>query len=193
MPYLIHNAIALELLQKVKQHIHTFSFKPRANGRNIVGCYMLRPFAHPVPCCWMLLRVVARSLKPVKLFSKQLPIFLVPWSPKRNTTCCIRLHSSSNIVGATHAHCAWFTKTYGLYPSHDALQVPTLLGVVASVCTQPLGRQKFLLNSFFFYSWNTSWSFIIALNESTVGPSFRKSDYARRIYSTSWVWNRQLE
>ena len=150
MPYLIHNAIALELLQKVKQHIHTFSFKPRANGRNIVGCYMLRPFAHPVPCCWMLLRVVARSLKPVKLFSKQLPIFLVPWSPKRNTTCCIRLHSSSNIVGATHAHCAWFTKTYGLYPSHDALQVPTLLGVVASVCTQPLGRQKFLLNSFFF-------------------------------------------
>ena len=33
--------------------------KPRANGRNIVGCYMLRPFAHPVACCWMLLRVVA--------------------------------------------------------------------------------------------------------------------------------------
>ena len=25
--------------------------KPRANGRNIVGCYMLRPFAHPVVCC----------------------------------------------------------------------------------------------------------------------------------------------
>ena len=40
-----------------------------------------------------------------------------------------------NIVGAAHAHYAWFTKTYGLYPSHDALQVPTLLGVVASVCT----------------------------------------------------------
>ena len=47
----------------------------------------------------------------------------------------IRLHSSYNIVGATHAHCAWFTKTDGLYPSHDALQVPKLLGVVASVCT----------------------------------------------------------
>ena len=27
------------------------------------------------------------------------------------------------------------TKFYGLYPSHDALQVLTLLGVVASVCT----------------------------------------------------------
>ena len=47
----------------------------------------------------------------------------------------IRLHSSSNIVGATHAHYAWFTKTYGLYPSHDALQVPTLLRVAAYVCT----------------------------------------------------------
>ena len=36
---------------------------------------------------------------------------------------------------ATHAHYTWLTKTYGLYSSHDALQVPTLLGVVASVCT----------------------------------------------------------
>ena len=26
-----------------------------ANGRNIVGCYMLRPFAHLVSCCWELL------------------------------------------------------------------------------------------------------------------------------------------
>ena len=28
----------------------------RANGRNIVGCYILRPFAHPVTCCWELSR-----------------------------------------------------------------------------------------------------------------------------------------
>jgi len=41
----------------------------------------------------------------------------------------------SNIVGATQAHYIWFTKSYGLYPSHDALQIPTLLGAVASVCT----------------------------------------------------------
>ena len=34
-------------------------------GFNIIGCYMLRPFAHPVACCRMLLRVVAQSLKPV--------------------------------------------------------------------------------------------------------------------------------
>ena len=120
--------------------------KPRANWRKIVGqqlptllhvtCYMLRPFAHPVACCWMLLRVVAQSLKPVKLFSQQLPTFLL-FRDRRSVAqqCWIRLDSSSNIVGATHAHYAWFTKTYGLYPSHDALQVPTLLAVVASVCT----------------------------------------------------------
>ena len=88
------------------------------------------------PCC-MLLDVVAQSLKPVKLFSQLLPTFLL-FRDRRSVAqqCWIRLHSSSNIVGATHAHYVWFTKTYGLYPSYDALQVPTLLGVVASVCTQ---------------------------------------------------------
>ena len=45
-------------------------FNLHANGRNIVGCYMLRPFAHLVGCCWMLLLVVAQSLKPVKVFSR---------------------------------------------------------------------------------------------------------------------------
>ena len=40
--------------------------KFRANGRNIVGCYTLRPFAHSVACCWELLR---KSLKPVKLLA----------------------------------------------------------------------------------------------------------------------------
>ena len=97
---------------------------------------MLRLFAHSVACCWMLLRVVAQSLRPVKLFSQQLPTFLL-FRDRRSVAQqrWIRLHSSSNIVGAAHAHYAWFTKTYGLCPSHDALQVPTLLGVVASVCT----------------------------------------------------------
>ena len=41
----------------------------RANARNIVGCYMLCLFAHLVACCWMLLRVVAQSLKSIQLFS----------------------------------------------------------------------------------------------------------------------------
>ena len=89
------------------------------------------------PCC-LLLDVVAQSLKPVTLFSQQLPTFLL-FRYRRSVAqqCWIRLHSSSNIVGTTHAHYAWFTKTYGLYPSHDALQVPTLLGVVVSV-SKPL-------------------------------------------------------
>ena len=91
--------------------------------------------------CWML--HVAPSLKPVKLFSQQLPTFLLS-RDRRSVAqqCWIRLHSSSNIVGATHAHYAWITKTYGLYSSHDALQVPTLLGVFASVCTPLLIRTQ---------------------------------------------------
>ena len=86
------------------------------------------------PCC-MLLDVVAQSLKPVKLFSQQLPTFLL-FRDRRSVVqqCWIRLRSSSNTVKATHAHYAWFTETYGLSSSYDALQVPTLLGVVASVC-----------------------------------------------------------
>ena len=95
---------------------------------------MLRPFAR---LCCMLLRVVVQSLKPVNLFSQQLPTFLL-FRDRRSVAqqCWILLHSSSNIVGATHAHYEWFTKIYELYPSPDALQVPKLIGVVASVCTR---------------------------------------------------------
>ena len=55
--------------------------KPPGNGRNIAGCYMVRPFAHPVSCCCMLLGVAAESLKPVKLlatckWTQQLPTML---------------------------------------------------------------------------------------------------------------------
>ena len=35
---------------------------------NIVACYMLRPFPHPVACCWELL---------LKVLSQQLPTFLL--------------------------------------------------------------------------------------------------------------------
>ena len=106
---------------------------------------MFRPFANPVACCWMLLLAVAQSLKPVKLLSQQLPTFLL-FRDRRSVAqqCGIRLHSSSNIVGATHAHYAWPPNTYGLHPFHDALHVPTLLGVVASVCTPvPTRPQQF--------------------------------------------------
>ena len=50
---------------------------------NIAGCYMLRSFAHSaaVACDSVLLRVVAQSLKPVKLLAtckrtQQLPTLL---------------------------------------------------------------------------------------------------------------------
>ena len=125
---------------------------------NIVGCHMLRPFAHPVACCWILLRVVAQSLKPVKLFSQQLPTFLLfrdrrsvaqqcwirlhivdykdLWvvffprctaGPKLVGSCCIRLHTTANTQATT-----------------PNIVAPTMLGVVASVCTQPQGRYNFL-------------------------------------------------
>ena len=103
---------------------------------NIVGCYMFAFISHPVACCYVWLGVVVQSLKPIKLFSQQLPTFLL-FRDRRSVAqqCWIRLHSSSNIVGATHAYYTWSPKSYGLYPSHDALQEPTLLGVVASVYT----------------------------------------------------------
>ena len=99
---------------------------------------MLRPFGHPVACCCVSLGVVTQSLKPVKFFSQQLPTFLT-FRFRRTVAqqCWIRLPSSFrhcwDHAGALHM--PWSSKSYGLYPSHHALQVPTLLGVVASVCT----------------------------------------------------------
>ena len=69
----------------------------RANGRNIVGCYMLRPFPHPVACC-------CAKFETGQTFQPTTPnISFVLWSPKRSAQCWIRLYSSSNIVAATHA------------------------------------------------------------------------------------------
>ena len=53
-------------LQISRSQMSNILLKPRANGRIIVGCYMLRPFTQPVACCCALLGVVARSLKPGK-------------------------------------------------------------------------------------------------------------------------------
>ena len=51
---------------------------------NIVGCYMLSPFAHPVACCWTVVHV-AQSLKPVKRLAR---------GNRRNIvgSCCVLLH-----------------------------------------------------------------------------------------------------
>ena len=63
---------------------------------NIVGCYW--HVASVNTPCYMLLRVV-KSLKPVKLLTQQLPIFLL-CRDRRSVAqrCWIRLNSSSNIV-----------------------------------------------------------------------------------------------
>ena len=121
----------------------------RANGRHIVDqqlptlfnvtcCVRLHILFHVVGYCCVLLRKVgnrsnfsANNSQPFFLFHDRRRVAQQCW-----ISCWIRLHSSSNINGARHAHYAWFTKTYELYPTHDALQVPTLLGVVASVCRQ---------------------------------------------------------
>ena len=77
---------------------------------------MLRPFTHPVACC-------CATFETGQTFQSTTPkISFVPWSLKRSATMLD--------VGATHAQYAWFTKTCGLYPSHDALQVPTLYWAV---------------------------------------------------------------
>ena len=150
---------------------------------------MLRPFAHPVACCWMLLRVVEQSLKSVKLFSQQLPTFLL-FRDRRSVAqqCWIRLHSSSNIVGATHAHYAWFTKTYGLYPSHDALQVPTLLGVVASVCTPLPTRTQQLPTLLAQQCWKLFRPFARSLRKKH-GGRLNDGPLAKTILITPFLYN----
>ena len=110
-------------------------------------CCMLHVASVCTPC-WMLLRKVWNRSN---FSANNSQHFLFRDRRSVAQQCWIRLHSSSNIVRATHAHYAWFTKSYRLYPSHYALRVPTLLGVVvttpnivgatmlgvvASVCTQ---------------------------------------------------------
>ena len=63
-----------------------WSCKKNSKACNTVGCYMSRPFAHPVVCCCLLLRVVAQSLKPVKLLNSQ-----HCW-PTSFESCCVRLY-----------------------------------------------------------------------------------------------------
>ena len=101
---------------------------------DVTCCVRLHTLLHVVACCCMLLRVVVQSFKPIKLLSQQLPLFLLFRDRRRVAQqVWIRFHSSSNIVGTTHAHYTWFTKYYGMYRPHHALQVPSLFGVVASV------------------------------------------------------------
>ena len=109
-----------QLVSRMLSPVQTDATLLANNYQHIVGCYKLRPFAHPVACCWA-------TFETGQTFQPTTPkISFVPWSLKRSAT----MLDSSNIVGATHAQYAWFTKTCGLHPSHDALQAPTLYGAV---------------------------------------------------------------
>ena len=70
-------------------------------------CWMLHVASVCTPCC-VLSGVVVQSLKPVKLLSQQLPTFLL-FRDRRSVAqqCWIRLHRSSNIFAAKHAHYTW--------------------------------------------------------------------------------------
>ena len=131
-------------------------------ANNSQHCWMLHVASVCTPC-FMLLDVVpccCAKFETGQTFSQQLPTFLFRDRRSVAQQCWIRLHSSSNIVGATHAYYAWFTDLWVLSFPH-ALQVSTflagpnidttantlastpnifgatMLGVVASVCTQP--------------------------------------------------------
>ena len=124
----------------------------------------------------MLLRVVGiccAVYEAVKLLSQQLPTFLL-FSDRRSIAkqCWIRLHSSSNIVRVAQVHYTWFTKTYGLYPSHDALQVPTLLGFVVSVCTPLPTRMQQPLTLLAQQCWELLRSFARSLRRTLMLVTF---------------------
>ena len=119
---------------------------------NIVGCYVLRPFAHPVACCCVLFET-GRTFKPTTP-----NISFVPWSPKRRAKMLdpllgprtrqdgsrIQVYKVSwvvsfrrctvghNIVGSCCLRLDSIVNT-DVTPS---IVRPTMLGVVASVCTQ---------------------------------------------------------
>ena len=136
-----------------------------ANGHNIVdqqlpiiaGCYMLRPFAHPVACC-------CAKFETGQTFQPTTPnISFVPWSPNRSATmldpftqlfqhfwghahslCMVykdlqvvsfpRCTVGPNIVGSCCIHLHTIPNTQTKDPN---IVGATMLGVVASVCMQP--------------------------------------------------------
>ena len=109
-------------------------------------------------------------LHPAKLFSQQLRTILLFRDRLSVAQQCFHLHSFSNIVGATHAHYERFTNTYGLYPSHDALQVPTSLGVVASVCTPLPTRMQQLPALLAKQGWELLRPFALSLMDKINSP-----------------------
>ena len=60
---------------------------------NIVGCYMLRPFAHPVACFWVLLRVVGSCrIRLHTTANKDATTPNIALLAQNGGSCCVRLH-----------------------------------------------------------------------------------------------------
>ena len=94
-----HQKKILLELQISRSQMPNILLKPRANGCNIVGCYMLRPFTQPVACCCALLGVVARSLKPGNRLAtckqtQQLPTLL----GQQVGSCCVRFQVAWHFI-----------------------------------------------------------------------------------------------
>ena len=64
----IFGRVLLQMLPKAPEQTDT-TLLANNSQRNIVGCYMSRPFAHSVSCCCCLLGVVEQSLKPAKVLA----------------------------------------------------------------------------------------------------------------------------
>ena len=93
---------------------------------------MLSTFEHPVAYCW---ECSCAKFEIGQTSEPTTPNISLVRSDRVAQQCWIRLHSSPNIVGATHAHFTWFTKNYGLYSSHDTLQVPPCICLHTSANT----------------------------------------------------------
>ena len=126
---------------------------------------MLRPFAHLVARCWMLLRVAAQSLKRFKLFSQQLPTFPL-FRDRRTKHSATMLDSFAQLFQHCWGHarskcmvykdfwvvsfprctagpningscCIRLHTTANTHTTTSNIAAPTMLGVVPSVRTQP--------------------------------------------------------
>ena len=106
---------------------------------NIVGCYTLRPLAHPVASCWA-------KFETGQTFQPTTPnISFIPWSPKRSATML-------DPFAQFFQHCWGHARSlHTVYKDLWVVSLPrctagpnivgaTMLGVVAAVCTQPKVR-----------------------------------------------------
>ena len=132
---------------------------------NIVGCYMLRPFAHSVACCDVVACCCAK-FETGETFQPTTPISFAPWSPKHSATMLDpfaqlvqhcwgqarllrmvykdlwvvfypRRTAGPNIAGSCWIRLHTTANTHATHATHPNIVGVTMLGVVASVCTQP--------------------------------------------------------